>query len=110
MENSKNEQQRKIASYWSGVVKKNQKSLYLRLRWWQNPYIVRHINKKIIGLPLDGLSQGITQRAKEMAGDRYPFSCGVSVGCGNGQKEITLVCQGLVCSFQLYEILEKSLI
>ncbi|NET25179.1 hypothetical protein [Okeania sp. SIO1I7] len=56
------------------------------------------------------MSQGITQRAKEMAGDRYPFSRCVSVGCGNGQKEITLVCQGLVSSFELYEILEKSLI
>ncbi|NET78584.1 class I SAM-dependent methyltransferase [Okeania sp. SIO1F9] len=106
MENSKNEQQKKVASYWFDIVKKNQKSQHLRLRWWQSPYIVRYINKKITGLTLDGLSQGITQRPKEMAGDRYPFSCGVSVGCGNGQKEITLVCQGLVSSFQLYEISE----
>ncbi len=104
MEKSKNEQQKKIASHWSGVTKKSQQSQNLRLRWWQSQHIIKHINKKITGLPLDGFSQGITEKAKDMAGDRYPFSHGVSVGCGNGQKEITLVSQGLVSSFQLYEI------
>ncbi len=39
-----------------------------------------------------------------MAGDRCPFVSGVSVGCGNGQKEMTLVRQGVVSSFQLYEL------
>ncbi|GEM_PF-5353652 len=71
-----------------------------------NPHIIRHINKKITGSPLDGFSQGITQKAKELAGDRYPFSHGISVGCGNGQKEINLVRQGLVSSFKLYEVSE----
>ncbi len=104
MQNHKNEEQKKVASHWSGVTKKSQQAQNLRLRWWQSPTIIKHINQKITGLPLDGFSQGITQRAKEMAGTRFPFSRGISVGCGNGQKEITLVCQGLVSSFQLYEV------
>ena len=103
MKNSGNEN-KKVASHWSEVTKKSQQTQNLRLRWWQSPYIIRHINKKVTGSPLDGFSQGITQRAKELAGDRYPFSRGISVGCGNGQKEITLVRQGLVSSFQLYEL------
>jgi ubiquinone/menaquinone biosynthesis C-methylase UbiE len=106
MEKSNNEQQQKVASHWSGVTKQSQQTQNLRLRWWQSPHIIRHINKKITGSPLDGFSQGITQKAKEIAGDRYPFSSGVSVGCGNGQKEINLVRQGLVSSFKLYEVSE----
>lgn len=106
MEKSGNEQQQKVASHWSSVTKKSQQTKNLRLRWWQSPHIIRHINKKVTGSPLDGFSQGITQRAKELAGDRYPFSRGISVGCGNGQKEINLVRQGLVSSFKLYEVSE----
>jgi SAM-dependent methyltransferase len=76
------------------------------VRWWQSPHIIRHINKKIAGLTIGGIFSGLTQRAKEMAGHCCPFSRGVSVGCGNGQKEITLIRQGLVSSFELYELSE----
>ena len=93
----------KIGSHWSSVAKE---SVELRVRWWQSPHIIRHINEKIAGSPLEGFAQGLTQRAKEMAGDCCPFSRGVSVGCGNGQKEITLIRQGLVSSFELYELSE----
>jgi hypothetical protein len=36
----------KIGSYWSRVAKER---LELRVRWWQSPHIIRHINKKIPG-------------------------------------------------------------
>jgi SAM-dependent methyltransferase len=93
----------KIGSYWSSVAKQSED---LRVRWWQSPHIIRHINKKIAGSPLDGFSAGIAQRAKEIAGDRFPFSRGVSIGCGSGQKEMALIRQGLVSSFDLYELSE----
>ncbi len=107
MTNDTNEQKkRQIASHWSQVTTQSQQSPNLRLRWWQSPHIIKRINQKVAGLPLDGFSQGITHRAKEIGGSRCPFTRGISVGCGNGQKEMTLVREGLVSSFQLYELSE----
>lgn len=97
--------EKQVGAHWSKVSQQNQK-LNLRLRWWQSQTIIRHINQKVSGLPLAGFSNGLTHRAKELAGNHAPFSRGISVGCGAAQKEMNLIKQGLVSSFELYELSE----
>ncbi|MCH8506898.1 MAG: class I SAM-dependent methyltransferase [Ectothiorhodospiraceae bacterium] len=100
-----NEVSQKVGSHWSKISQQNSiKSL--RLRWWQSPNIIRNINQKVAGLPLDGFSNGLIYRAQELAGDRAPFANAISVGCGTGVKEMKLIKQGLVGSFKLYEVSE----
>ncbi|MGB3468174.1 MAG: class I SAM-dependent methyltransferase [Cyclobacteriaceae bacterium] len=98
--------QEKIGSHWDNISKRNQNSS-LRTRWWQSPTIIKNINQKVSGLPVNGFSAGLTHKAKEMAGDRSPYSQGISVGCGTGQKEMYLIRHGLVDSFELYELSTK---
>ena len=90
----------KVDSKWSALYSGD----LPRSDWWQNPYIIRHINQRICGSPLNGASAGLTIRAREMAGDRLPFTRGISVGSGNAYKEIELICQGVVESFVLFEL------
>ncbi len=97
--------EKQIGDKWSRVSKKNRGSRN-RSRWWESRYIVRKINEKVCGLPLDNLSAGVAHKAKEMAGDRVPFYQGVSVGSGSGAKEMALIRQGLVERFMLYEFSE----
>ena len=97
--------EKKVGSHWSKISQQNSK-LNLRLRWWQSQTIIRYINQKVSGLPLSGFSNGLTHRAKEIAADRAPFAKAISVGCGSGQKEMNLIRQGLVSSFEVYEVSE----
>ena len=90
----------KIGAKWSACYSRQVRA---RIHWWQNPYVIRHINQRIAGYPLEGLSAGLNSRVKKMAVDRLPFPLGVSVGCGNARKEIELLRQGVVQSFVLFE-------
>lgn len=74
-----------------------------KVRWWQCPTIIRHVNRRICGQPLDGITSGDIALLKA----RYPgrkFENAVSIGCGNGNKELELVKSGLVSHFDLFEI------
>lgn len=51
---------------------------------------------------------GLANRALAMAGGRAPFARGISVGCGNGFKEMSLIQHGLVRSFTLFELSEEG--
>lgn len=91
----------KIAAKWSACYRRQTRA---RIHWWQNPYIIRHINQRVSGFPLDGFSSGLHSRVRKMAIDRLPFSKGISVGCGNARKEIALLREGIVRSFVLFEL------
>jgi SAM-dependent methyltransferase len=93
----------KIADFWS----KNK--VAPRTRWWQNPMIIRYINSLVNGESIDGFSMGLTNRAKKLLKNRLPLEKGVSVGCGNGLKEMQLIIQGLVKSFDLFELSAKRI-
>jgi SAM-dependent methyltransferase len=80
-----------------------------RIRWNESAEILRHINRRICGRPVEGFNQGLIERLKEMAGSDLPLVRGVSVGCGNGGKEMTLLQQGLVGHFDLYDVSKASL-
>jgi hypothetical protein len=54
-----------IGEYWSTAVQKTNPT-GLKLRWWQSPFILRHINMRVCGQPIDGISRGLIQRAKEL--------------------------------------------
>jgi SAM-dependent methyltransferase len=94
-----------IALHWSKVTGSNDASgRVLKTRWWHHPPILRHINEKVCGKPVDGFSAGLTLRARSMLGRRLPLSRGISVGCGNGMKEMKLLREGIVQAFDLYEL------
>ena len=72
-------------------------------RWWMHPAIHRHINRIVCGKAIDGAHQGFTQQIR----NRMPkggFVRGLSVGCGSGGKEMKLILQGIVETFDLFEI------
>lgn len=96
----------KIGAFWSKQFSKQETA---RTRWWLSPLIVRHINERVAGCPLDGLSVGLTRRAIDMAGNRLPFEHGVSVGCGTATLEIELLCANVVRSFKVFDLSEHAL-
>ena len=100
---------KKIDRHWSNVTKHAAKSENLKLRWWQSSHIIQHINQLVCSEQIPGFSSGLVSNAKKLAGDSIPYKIGVSVGSGSGQKEIGLIKQGLVNSFDLYELSETRI-
>ena len=89
---------KKIGSYWSRHKPKK------RISWWESPTIVRYVNSIVDGDYVDGLSSGLINRTKKLLKDRLPLEKGISVGCGVGSKEMNLILQGIVKSFDLFEL------
>lgn len=86
--------------HWTAVSRRKQPS---RLRWWESAIIVQHVNKKICGEPTTEVGAASPILIKK----RYPgrvFSRAVSIGCGNGLKEMQLVQAGLVEEVHLFEL------
>ena len=94
------------AAHWDKLQKFDW--LSRRSRWWHSASIIRHINRHICGQALDGITAGDIALLKS----RYPsrkFAKAVSIGCGNGSKELELVKAGLVEHFDLFEISSASI-
>lgn len=98
-----------IGGHWSNVTKNNSNNKNLKLRWWQSQYIIKYINQLICGENIPGVSQGLINTVKKRASSSIPFEKGVSIGGGAGQKEINLIKQGIVKSFDLYELSEARI-
>ncbi len=81
----------------------------LKLRWWQHAPILRHINQLVCGEAVDGFSAGLTLGARRLLAGRLPLEKGISVGCGNGSKEMTLIKENFVSSFDLFELAETRI-
>ncbi len=90
----------RIAQHWD---ERTQTSKPDRFNWWKSPLIRKHINKLVSGKPYARFSQGLLKVVKQRVGSRV-FEKGVSVGCGIGNKEMALLRDGLVRSFELYEL------
>ncbi len=73
-------------------------------RWWQCDRIVRHVNTKLCGQPVGGLSRGLYARFRRTFATELPFRRGISVGCGTAVKEMVAISEGLVDRFVLYEL------
>ena len=94
---------RRAAAYWDRPA-----PVARRARWWSWPRIVAHQNALICGEPLPDWGAGLTREiARRWPGRR--FRRAVSVGCGNGAKELELLRSGLVERFDLYEISEARI-
>lgn len=89
---------KKISLHWSAKSKAMGPK---RIRWWESPLIRRHYNRMVSGVETESL----LDVAKRKAGG-WIFSEGVSVGCGNGSKEMELIRGGLVQFFHLFELSE----
>lgn len=77
-----------------------------RMRWWGHPDILRHINRLVCGENLDGPWAGLSKRMQALA-PGGTFKHGISVGCGDGAKELNLLKLGIVQHFDLFEISQQ---
>ena len=77
--------------------------------WWHNAFVVRCINKRICGKPVDGRSQGVIHWLWDSFRHLFPLERGISVGCGEGSKEALFLPAGIERAFDLYELSEKSI-
>lgn len=101
-QNNEEATQKKIGDFWS---KKHLSPVREKIRWWQHQRILRHINKRVCGEPLAGAGAGMRKKLREQLGDRV-LEKGISVGCGEGIKEMRLLQEGFVKKFELYELSE----
>lgn len=89
-----------VAAHWNQVTKAPSTGV---TRWWQSKIIVAHINEIVCGKSLPGAHAGFHELLRKEAGGRR-FRRAVSIGCGEGSKERSLLSMGLVDSFDLYEL------
>lgn len=75
--------------------------------WWGSPSILRHINRIVCGEPIDGAFAGSARLLRQAAGKTLKH--GVSVGCGEGGKEMRLLASGIVERFTLFEVAEDRI-
>ena len=87
-----------VGDYWSARVKSSG-------NWWTNRLVIRDINRRVIGTPYAEISRGAIELGRQLTGDRRLVS-GISVGCGNGAKEIALVRNGFVDRMLGYDLAE----
>lgn len=88
---------KKAAAHWSNVRSVG------RTRWWTHPVVLRHINRLVCGAEIDGPWAGLECRMRNLA-PGGGFRRAISVGCGNGVKEMQLLRKGIVWKFDLFEI------
>lgn len=94
--------QKNIGAHWG---KKSMSAGQEKIRWWQHERIIRHINKKVCGEDLKGFGSGVRKILRAQLGDRI-LEKGISVGCGDGVKEMQFLKEGFVKKFDLYELSE----
>lgn len=95
---------RKAQEHW-----KTQKGSTIKRHWWQSPATVAHINETVGGQPdVPGLHASFHHLLGKKL-DGCVVKRAVSVGCGAGSKEMTLVRMGLVEHFDLYEITQSRI-
>jgi SAM-dependent methyltransferase len=96
-------ERQRSAAYWDRPA-----PVAKRARWWNWPRIVAFQNERICGERLPGWGAGLTRELTR----RFPYRTyrrAVSVGCGNGVKELALLQSGLVHHFDLFEISEARI-
>lgn len=95
------ENQKVVGEFWSGRAKSTG-------NWWTNKLVVQDINRRVFGQPWSEVSRGALELGREVAGGR-PLSLGISVGCGNGAKEIALIQGGFVERMLAYDLAETRI-
>lgn len=93
--------QKSVGDYWSTRAKASG-------NWWTNRMIVRDINRRVAGEPYPEVSRGALELGRGLMGGR-PRRLGVSVGCGNGVKEIALIRMDYVERMLCYDLAESRI-
>jgi SAM-dependent methyltransferase len=79
-----------------------------KLYWWDSPYVVSTVYKRIS----PEIGNGVGSAAPVLLRKHFPdvkFSKALSIGCGNGYKEMLLIEEGLVDNFDLFELSPKAI-
>ncbi len=97
----------KICKFWESTSV-HRVEFETRLHWWDSPTIIRYINRLVCERPLVGHNQGLIELLKADGRGKIPYTRGLSIGCGNGMKEFSLIRQGIVENFDLFEISEVA--
>ena len=71
--------------------------------WWNNTLVLRHVNRLVCGQPIKLFSAGCRAKLRDQLGYGVCLRRGVSIGCGTGVKEMSMIMDGLVECFDLYE-------
>ena len=98
------EEQRASGAYWDRVAAKAA-DILPRTAWWNDPPTLRHINRVVCGETVDGAHAGFNRRlAAYLQEHGMVAPRAVSVGSGNGGKELILLHAGIIGSFDCYEV------
>ena len=95
-----------IGKHWNNTVQYAGNKKF-RTRWWESPTIIRHINKTVCGEELDGWNAGAIKLLQKRPGRR---GTAISIGCGEGTKEMILLEAGLIQNFICFEFAEERII
>lgn len=100
-----------IEKHWNDMVRlENDKKF--KTRWWESPAIIRHVNQTVCGESVDGWNAGaiklLRQKSRNINGGRYGLA--LSIGCGEGTKEMLLLKNNLVQKFICFELAEERII
>lgn len=100
-----NNQSEKGGKYWDQRVtaKKNR-----RPAWYTNKAIQKFVSSKSCGDEIESRMEGFYRNLKRHL-NGIPADNAVSIGCGNGAKEIALIQRGLVQRIDAYDVSKKSL-
>jgi SAM-dependent methyltransferase len=84
-----------VASHWSGKTRTTS-------NWWTNKLVVKEYNRRICGHPHASSIGGIRELILQRSGGDIPTA--ISIGCGNGSKELALLRSGAVRSITGFDL------
>jgi len=97
----------RVDNFWSAKYSPSGET-DLTLCWWQCDAIIRHVNARVCGVDVPGLSQGLYQLMPRRFGSRLPLARAVSVGCGFGRKEADAINSLVIDAFDLFELSSEA--
>lgn len=96
-------EQRAGGVYWDAVS--GAAPVSPRTAWWNDPHTLRHINRIVCGEALEGIHAAFHRRLDACLRENgLTKPRALSVGSGNGGKEILLLTAGLIGSFDCFEV------
>lgn len=104
-ESQENETQKKVGKYWDKQTTNQENK---RIRWWQSPYIIEHINSRVCGKRFTGWNAGAVEVLNTKSNNQV-FRNAISIGCGTGAKEMNLIEKGIVEKFVCYELSKERI-
>ena len=100
---------KKTQAFWDKVRQQQKSSKSSIWCWWSSQVVVSYIGTLLNITSCTKISDFNTGILKQRFGDMVKFDRGISVGCGNGNKELSLAQSGIVKHFTLYELSVESI-